>query len=242
MLQVLGQVRGVDHQDEVVLAEAVQVGVVDGPAGLVGDQGVLGLPGGQGLGVVGEHVLQEGEAAGPVDAQAAHVADVPHAAVAAGGEVLAEDARLVLQGHVPAAEGDHLPAVGVVPGVERGLLEGLVTHGDSSARAACGSGPHGNRAAEEGARDRTAAGRARNQSSNPRASPPTYPRRAPVTNWDEARHGALACLRRAGDALQEVDRLVLDRPGEAGAGTVAHRFSPEVHNGPTLTVHLERFS
>ena len=64
VLPVLDAVGGVDHQQVLVLDEAVEVGVVDGAAGGRGHDRVLRLQRIERLGVVGEHVLEEGHGAG----------------------------------------------------------------------------------------------------------------------------------------------------------------------------------
>jgi hypothetical protein len=68
------------------------------------------------------------------DLELAHVADVEETGALTDGKMLLRDAG-VLDGHVPAAEGDHLCARRAMAGVERGLLErweGLV-HRDGRA-------------------------------------------------------------------------------------------------------------
>ena len=90
--------------------EAVQVGVVDGAAGGGGHDRVLRLQRVERLGVVGEHVLQERHGAGAAEDEAPHVGDVEESGAAARGQVLGDDARGVLDRHVPAAEVDHAGA------------------------------------------------------------------------------------------------------------------------------------
>jgi hypothetical protein len=90
--------------------EAVQVGVVHRPAGLGGHDGVLRLEQVERLGVVGEHVLQEGQGARAAQREAPHVRHVDEPCAAARREVLGDDAGGVLDRHLPAAEVDHLRA------------------------------------------------------------------------------------------------------------------------------------
>ena len=56
---VRGAVPGVDDEKEILAVESVEVGIVDHTAGLVRDEGVLGLPGFEPRGVVGEGLQQE---------------------------------------------------------------------------------------------------------------------------------------------------------------------------------------
>ena len=124
VVPVLVPVGGVDDQQVLALDEAVEVGVVDGAAGLGRHHRVLRLQEVERLGVVGQHVLEEGGGAGTAQHEAAHVRDVEQAGAAAGGEVLGDDAGRVLDGHVPAAEVDHPGAGGDVLGVEGRAQEG----------------------------------------------------------------------------------------------------------------------
>ena len=66
---------------------------------------------------------RNGHGAGAAKDEAPHVADVEEAGAAARGEVLGDDARGVLDGHVPAAEVDHAGAERHVTVVERRALE-----------------------------------------------------------------------------------------------------------------------
>ncbi len=118
VVPVLVPVGGVDDEQVLAVDEAVEVGVVDGAAGLGGHHRVLRLEQVEGLGVVGEHVLQEGRRARPAQHEAAHVRDVEEAGARAGGEVLGDDAGGVLDRHVPAAEVHHPGAGGDVLRVE----------------------------------------------------------------------------------------------------------------------------
>jgi hypothetical protein len=102
--------------------EAVDQEIVD--EGALGRQqpGVLRLPHLQLRRVVGRDALdrRQGVLAGDLDLS--HMTDVEHAGAGADGIVLDDDAR-VLDGHVPAAEWDHLRAGGAVTSVERRFLE-----------------------------------------------------------------------------------------------------------------------
>ena len=111
-------VRGVDDQQILALREAVEIGVVDGTAGIGRHHRVLSLQEVERLGVVAEHVLQERDRAGTTEHEAAHVRDVEEAGAAASGKVLGDDPGRILDGHVPAAEVDHPGAGGDVLGVE----------------------------------------------------------------------------------------------------------------------------
>ncbi len=120
---VLHPVGGIDHQKVRGLLEAVEVGIVHGAARGRGHDGVLRLQRIERLGVVGEHVLEEGHGAGAAEDEAPHVTDVEEARPAARGQMLGDDARGVLHRHVPAAEVDHAGAERHVTIVKRGAIE-----------------------------------------------------------------------------------------------------------------------
>ena len=121
--QVLFGVGGVDHQQEIVLLEHIEIGVVDGVAVLVGDDAVLGGVQLQGQNVAGQDVLQELDPVRTFDQQTAHVGHVEQAAVAAGVQMLGNDAGGVLDGHFPAAEVHHGSAGCHVNGKQLGSLQ-----------------------------------------------------------------------------------------------------------------------
>ena len=123
MGQVLLCIGGVHHQQEPVLLESVQVGVVDGAAVLIGDDAVLGLVDLQRHDVAGQNVLQEGHTLRALHQQAAHVGHVEQAAGVAGVQVLGNDAGGVLDGHFPSAEVHHLGAGGHMDIVELGTFQ-----------------------------------------------------------------------------------------------------------------------
>ena len=125
VVPVLVPVGRVDHEEVLAVDVAVEVGVVDCPAGLGGHHRVLRLERIEGFRVVGEHVLQEGRRAGTAQYEPAHVRDVEKAGAAAGGEVLGDDAARVLDRHVPAAEVHHPGAGGDVLRVEGRAQERL---------------------------------------------------------------------------------------------------------------------
>jgi hypothetical protein len=110
VLPVLLSVGGVDDQQVLVLVEAVQVGVVDRPARRRGHHGVLRLANLEAGGVVGEHVLEERQGVGPAQGEASHVRDVEETRPPTRRQVLADDARWILDGHLPAGELDQLRA------------------------------------------------------------------------------------------------------------------------------------
>ena len=107
MSQILLGVGGVDHQQEVVFLEHVQVSIVDGIAILIGDDAVLGSVQLQSQHVAGQDILQELDTLGTFDQQTAHVGDVKQAAVTAGVEMFGNDAGGILDGHFPTAEIHH---------------------------------------------------------------------------------------------------------------------------------------
>ena len=132
---VLVAVAGVDDQEEARLGQLVEIGVVDRPAGFVGDEAILGLAGRQRARVVGERAEQEALGARARDLEAAHMGDVEQAGVAPGRQMLLDRAGLVLHRHVPASEVDQLGAVARVPIVEHGPARGSdvdVGHGPGS--------------------------------------------------------------------------------------------------------------
>ena len=123
VLPVGDTVGGVDDQKVLSAREAVEVGVVEGATGLVGDDRVLRLADLERGRVVGEDALQEGQGVGPADQEPAHVGDVEQAGLPAGGEVLGDDAAGVVDGHLPAGEVDHPPGGRQVLVVQDGALQ-----------------------------------------------------------------------------------------------------------------------
>ena len=117
-------VGGVDHEQEVVRSEPVEVGVVDGPPPFVGEERVVGRAGRERRRVVGEDAAKGRLRPGPPDAEPAHVGYVEEARAAPGGEVLGDDPAPVLDRHLPARELHHPAAVRPVPAVQRGLPRG----------------------------------------------------------------------------------------------------------------------
>ena len=101
---------------------AVDDHVVDRGAVRQGQGRVLGLPVRQLRDVVGGDPLQEVLGPRPRDLELAHVRDVEQARGPAHREVLGDEAR-VLDGHVPATEGDHPGPALPVDGVEWRLAE-----------------------------------------------------------------------------------------------------------------------
>ena len=114
-IPILVAIGSVDDQQVLVFAEPVEVGVVDGAAGIRGNEGVLRLTHLQSTCAVGQHLQKKRLGPLPAHHESAHVRDIEKAAPASGGEVLANDAGFVLHRHVPAAEGNHLPLVCLVP-------------------------------------------------------------------------------------------------------------------------------
>jgi hypothetical protein len=86
---------------------------------LVEQARILDLPDLKFGGRVGGDVIREGASIRTKDFDLAHVTHVENADAGADGAVLFQDAGL-LEGHVPAAEIDHLGAHPAVYGVERG--------------------------------------------------------------------------------------------------------------------------
>ena len=131
---------GVDDQQIVVGAEAVDEDVVDEGARGCEQRGVVRLAIFELRGVVHGDVLDGGERAGAAELDFAHVADVEEADAGAHGHVLGNKAAAgawVFDRHVPAAEVDHFGFEGAMRGVECGFFERLggggnkIGHGDS---------------------------------------------------------------------------------------------------------------
>ncbi len=102
-------VGGVGDREVGAVLEQVGEEVVEDAAVVGAEAGVLGAPGSQLGDVVGDRALEEGERVGAGGLDLAHVGDVEHAGALAHGLVLGGDA-LVLDGHLPAGEGDQLGA------------------------------------------------------------------------------------------------------------------------------------
>ncbi len=131
VLPVLLAVGGVHYQEIFILEELIEKGVINGPAGFVGDDRVLcsALPDVEGFSVIGQDMLKELHCPCPAHDESAHVGDIEEPCLLPGGQVLLHDAASVPQRHFPACEIHHLGAQGHVPVVENGSLE--FTHGSS---------------------------------------------------------------------------------------------------------------
>src|SRR6266498_1971811 len=123
-LEIRLAVGRVDDQQKAMLAQTVGDQVIDDPAALVRQEGVLGLARADLLQVVGQGRLEELARAWPFHLELAHVRDVEDAAVSPHGPVLGADA-LVLNRHLPAGEGHHARSERDVPVVKRRPLQGL---------------------------------------------------------------------------------------------------------------------
>ena len=119
-------VGGVGDDQVAVVAEPVGEEVVEDAAVVLAEAGVLGAADLDLGDVVGEHVLEEGERARPLDLDLAHVRDVEHAGVRAHRQVLLPH-PLVLHRHLPAGERHQPPALQLMLLVERGPAEGSLT-------------------------------------------------------------------------------------------------------------------
>ncbi len=125
---VLVAIRRVDDQHKVIAAQPIEVGIVHGAAMFVGDERILRLAGPECTGVIGQHVQQERLGTSPGYAKAAHVRDVEQPGLSARGEVFLDDAALVLDRHIPAAEFHHLGPMAHVPAVQNGFTQCVFGH------------------------------------------------------------------------------------------------------------------
>ena len=110
-------VAGIDAQQVVRVGDFVDEQVVNESAARGHQAGIMGLADGELRGVVAADPLDEWQRAGTANFDFAHVAHVEEAGTRAHRFVLGEDAG-VLQGHVPAAEIDHLGAEAAVDGIQ----------------------------------------------------------------------------------------------------------------------------
>ena len=122
--EVVRAVRGVDHEEEMVLPKPVEVGVVLGAAAFVGDERVVRTAGRERGRVVGEDAAERRLRPGAPEPEPAHVGDVEETRVPAGREVLRDDPAPVLDRHIPPRKVDPPAAVRPVPVVERGPAQG----------------------------------------------------------------------------------------------------------------------
>ena len=123
MDQILVNVAGVDHQQELLFLKAVQIYVIDGIAVLIGHDGILGLVHVQGQDIAGNDVLQERDPIGAFNDQTAHVRHVEDAAGTAAVQMLGHNAGGVLNGHFPSAEVHQSGAGRHMRGIELGALQ-----------------------------------------------------------------------------------------------------------------------
>ena len=113
VLEILLLVRGVDAEEEGIVRHFVDQDIVHEAAVFIKQAGVLRLPVLQFRDGVGGGEVHEFHGFRAANLDLAHVADVEHTYGFAHGMVLIDEAR-VLDGHVPAAEIDHLRARGAV--------------------------------------------------------------------------------------------------------------------------------
>ena len=118
---VPGDIAGVDHQQKMRRAEAVDQQVIDERALRRQQTGVLRLSDGELRRVVGRDALDRGERVLAGDLDLAHMADVEDSSAVADGGMFVREAA-VLDRHVPSAERDHSGARHAVTGIERRLL------------------------------------------------------------------------------------------------------------------------
>ena len=116
---VFVDVGGVDGEEETVVGESADAGVVDGAAVGVAHHAVEHLTGGNAAEVVGEEVVDEALGVGAGDDDLTHVGDVEDAAVVTDSVVLVDDGG-VLDGHVETGKGLHEGALGDMAGMEAG--------------------------------------------------------------------------------------------------------------------------
>src|ERR1043165_2347348 len=122
--------RGVDDEQEVFGAEAIDEQVVNDRAFGRRERGILRLSVNELRRIVRAEAVHERDRVGADDFDLAHMRHVEEARARARAIVLFDRARGVLHGHVPAAELDHAPAQTPVRGVQRILLEcGRARHG-----------------------------------------------------------------------------------------------------------------
>lgn len=113
---------GVDDEEKGFRVGAIEEEVVEDTAGFKQEEGVLALAGGEFGDVVGEEPVEVGERVWAGDPEFAHVGDIKEAGLGANGVVFLEDAG-VLDGHEPAAEGDHSGTEAAVDGIEGNVAE-----------------------------------------------------------------------------------------------------------------------
>ena len=73
--------------------------------------------------VIRGDAVDEGDRVAPLDPDLAHVRHVEQAGSGSGRHVLFDDAGFVLNGHLPSAEVDHLPAESFMHFVQRSFLK-----------------------------------------------------------------------------------------------------------------------
>ena len=123
--QVALVVGGVGDGQIAIRPEPVGEEVVEHAAVLVAEQRVLRAALRELGHVVAHEPLEQGAGAGAAGLDLAHVADVEDARALAHGGVLGTDPGGVLDGHLPAGEGDEARARGHVPVVQRRAPQGV---------------------------------------------------------------------------------------------------------------------
>ena len=119
---VLRNVRGVDHQHQVILEPVDETIILDG-ATLVAERAVVRLPDGELRDVVRGHVIHEIDRAGPRDEELAHVTDVEQPAALAHRVMFGGDAGRILNRHLEPGKRHDAGAKRYMDIVQRRALE-----------------------------------------------------------------------------------------------------------------------
>ena len=113
----------VNHQVNKIITDLGDHRVIDGASALIGEDRESPSARFE-TGDIGDHkTLEEGDAVLAHEAEAAHMGDVEEAAIFAAVDGGVHDGILVLDGHAPSGEGDHLAAIFNMEVMEDGFLE-----------------------------------------------------------------------------------------------------------------------
>ena len=118
---------GIDHEQIIVLAKAVNDHVVDESSLGIEQRRILCLPDRQACSIVHRDVLDGVERPGAAEPNVAHMADVKDADAGADCHVLGDnattDGRRIFDRHIPAVEFDHFGAQSAMHSVQRCLAD-----------------------------------------------------------------------------------------------------------------------
>ena len=112
-------------KNKFIFIKPVKIGVVEGPTHRIGDDCILALAHIQGGGIVGKDMLKKGKRVCAPDEKAPHMRNIKQSGFFSGGQMFPDNAGFVLQGHLPAAEFNHLGTEADMAVIKDSFLNGF---------------------------------------------------------------------------------------------------------------------